>query len=58
MDSAAFAQMMTSEKSESIINAIAKVTDAIADLFGEFVQGKVLVELMQRSVMKLSLIHI
>lgn len=52
MDSAAFAQMMTSEKSESIINAIAKVTDSIADLFGEFVQGKVLVELMQRSVMK------
>lgn len=58
MDSSAFAQMMTSEKSENIIYAISRVTDALADLFGSYVQGKVLVELMQRSVLKNALLQL
>lgn len=52
LNSASFAEPITSEKSERIIQAISRVTDAIAWLFCHFVQGKVIIELMQRSVAK------
>lgn len=52
MKASTVAQPVTSEKSERIIRAISRATDAIAWLFCRFVQGRVLVELMKRSVLK------
>lgn len=57
MDSLANERTLTSTQTDRLVQAINRVTDAIAWLFCRFVLGRVLVEAMTRSVVKYAWVH-